>query len=335
MENTGNYLVSRPAAQASACQVIAVVGPTATGKSQLAEFLAQQLNGEIISADSMQVYRGMDIGTAKVPLSERSTTYHCIDLVSPAQEFNIFAYQQEARKAIADILARAQQPILCGGSGLYVRAALDDFVLSDPQPPANQAGLQADGSAAQHERAARRESLTKEANELGPQAFHAKLAALDPRSAGLIHPNNVRRLVRAFEWLDDGSSYAEQTQGFRAYKCFYPTLYIGLELPRAELYERINARVEQMLEAGLLAEVETLLDSGLELPQTAAQAIGYKELREVLLGTQSLEAAVEQIKQATRRYAKRQLTWFKRDERIHWLDARLSLDSLAAAIGRL
>ncbi|MDR2035203.1 MAG: tRNA (adenosine(37)-N6)-dimethylallyltransferase MiaA [Coriobacteriales bacterium] len=293
--------------------VIAVVGSTATGKSAFSEALAHELNGEIVSADSMQVYKGMDIGTAKVPPGKRCIAYHCLDLVSPLEEFNAFAYQQAARSAIENILACGKQPIVCGGTGLYVRAALEDFV----------GAKQSDEAEAQ-----RREHLNNEALEIGPEAFYAKLVALDPKSAALIHPNNVRRVVRAFEWLEEGGSYAAQAAGFDAYNTVYPTVFFGLDLPREELYERINVRVDQMMAEGLLDEVRALQDAGAFAAGTAAQAIGYKELREVLAGRKSLESAVTQIKQATRRYAKRQQTWFRRDKRIHWLDARLSLEKL-------
>ena len=164
--------------------------------------------------------------------------------------------------------------------------------------------------------------------ELGPEAFHAKLAGVDPESAALIHPNNVRRVIRAFEWLEQRSSYREQAQGFATNIELYPTTYLGLTLPREQLYERINARVIQMVERGLLAEVQSLLAQGYGRALTAQQAIGYKELLTVLSGNETLEAAVEEIQQATRRYAKRQLSWFKRNERINWLDAQRPLDEL-------
>ncbi len=299
-----------------AVTVIALVGPTATGKSALAEALAAQLDGEIISADSMQVYKGMDIGTAKLPLSQRSVCYHCIDLVEPGKEFNASLYQQAARAAIDDILARGKQPILCGGTGLYVRAALDDFSLGEDAPGADAIRLE------------RRQRLEVEARELGADAFHAKLAALDPRSAELIHPNNIRRVVRAFEWLEEGSSYAEQAASFDTYKEVYPTIYLGLDMSREYLYPRINARVEQMIEQGLPDEVRRLVAAGYEQALTAQQAIGYKELLPVLRGEQPLATAIAEIQQATRHYAKRQKTWFRRDKRIHWLDARLPLDEL-------
>jgi len=173
-----------------------------------------------------------------------------------------------------------------------------------------------------------RQRLTVEAQELGPEAFHAKLSAIDPESAALIHPNNVRRVIRAFEWLEQGSSYAEQASEFATSNELYPVVYLGLTLPREQLYERINARVNRMIEKGLLEEVQSLLNKGYGQALSAQQAIGYKELLGVLSGEKTLEAAVEQIQQATRHYAKRQVSWFKRNERIHWLDARQPFDEL-------
>lgn len=319
-------------------KVIVLAGPTATGKSALAEALACHLDGEIISADSMQVYRGMDIGTAKLAASERSVPYHCIDVADPGDEFNAFQYQKEARKALADIESRAKQAIVCGGTGLYLRAALEEFVeerdegetRAERRENETRVSLKNETRASRKNetRAERRERLEAEAQALGAQAFHAKLAKLDPKSAELIHANNVRRVVRAFEWLEDGSSYAEQVSHFDEHKELYPSVYLGIDMPREQLYQRINARVDRMMEQGLLAEVEALLSKGYRQALTAQQAIGYKELVPVLEGEAPLEQAVEQIKQATRHYAKRQKAWFRRDKRIIWLDARQALDDL-------
>jgi tRNA dimethylallyltransferase len=285
-------------------QVIAIVGATGTGKSALADALAQQLNGEVVSADSMQVYKGMDIGTAKLPIDQRSVPYHCLDLVDPGSEFNAALYQRAARAAIDDILVRGKLPIVCGGTGLYVRAALDCFSLDEnSESPAKPL----------------RQQLTAEAEALGAERFHAKLAAVDPDSAALIHPNNLRRVVRAFELLDAGSSYAQQSAGFNDYQEFYSTTYFGINVETPELYQRINLRVDSMMTEGLIEEVKQLQAAGFNEALNAAQAIGYKELLPVLTGDIDLEVAVEQIKQATRRYAKRQRTWFKRDKRINWI----------------
>jgi tRNA dimethylallyltransferase len=289
--------------------VVAVVGATGTGKSALAEALARRLGGEIINADSMQVYRGMDIGTAKVPPEQRGVPYHCLDIVEPGETFTAALYQRAARAAIDDCLARGVVPVVCGGTGLYIRAALDEFALDEHAEESVGAVLTA------------RDALTTQATTLGAEAFHALLARRDPVSAALIHPNNVRRVVRAFELLEGGSSYAEQSAGFSAYTSHYPTTYIGITVEPEVLYGRVNARVDAMMAAGLLDEVRRLLAEGFAEALTAQQAIGYKELVPVLRGEATLEDAVAAIKQATRRYAKRQRTWFKRDPRIAWLDA--------------
>ncbi|PKQ38751.1 MAG: tRNA (adenosine(37)-N6)-dimethylallyltransferase MiaA [Actinobacteria bacterium HGW-Actinobacteria-1] len=283
--------------------VIAIVGPTAVGKTDVAEQLAADLGGELVSADSMQVYRGMDIGTAKPTPSARRVPYHCIDLVEPGTPYSAALYQRDARSAIDDIAARGKVPVLCGGTGLYVRAALDDWEFPT-------------GDLATPERA-RLETL---AGEIGPLGMHERLAAIDPAAAAAIHPNNVRRVVRALEMAESGASYAVQAERFSARNAWYPATFIGLTMERSALYARIDARVDSMLDAGLAAEVADLLNAGYRDALTAAQAIGYKEIVPVLDGESTLADAASAIKQATRRYAKRQLTWFRGDPRIQWLD---------------
>lgn len=284
-------------------QVVAVVGPTAVGKSRLAEDLAVLAGGEIVSADSMQVYRGMDIGTAKTPVCERRVPYHCIDLVDPGQEYSAALYQRDARRAIDSIRVRGALPVLVGGTGLYVRAALDsmEFPAGDLSTPL-------------------RTSLEQEAERIGGPAMHAKLAALDPDAAALIHVNNIRRVVRAIEMVHEGTSYASQAQEFAHREPYYEARFLGMALPRLELYERIGRRVDLMLEQGLLGEIEGLLASGYSEALTSSQAIGYKEFLPVIRGEIPLAEAAEAVKQATRRYAKRQLTWFRADDRVSWID---------------
>jgi tRNA dimethylallyltransferase len=285
-------------------RVLAVVGPTAVGKTALAEELAVRLGGEIVSADSMQVYRRMDVGTAKPPLDERRVPYRCIDLIEPGSAYSAALYQADARAAIADIHAEGKLPVLCGGTGLYVRAALDDmrFPSGEVTTPL-------------------REELEALAEVEGPTALHALLAERDPASAALIHENNVRRVVRALEMLEtEGRSYAEQAAGFSVRESVYDATFLGLRMDREQLYARIDERVERMLADGLLEEVERLLEAGYREALTAAQAIGYKEMVPVLEGAEELAPAVEAIKRATRRYAKRQLTWFRGDPRVTWLD---------------
>lgn len=297
--------------------VAAVVGPTAVGKSAVAEGLALALGGEIVSADSMQVYRGMDIGTAKMPPDARLVPYHCIDLVDPGSPYSAALYQRDARAALADIDARGRSAVLVGGSGLYVRAALDamEFPMGEYVSPV-------------------REAIERRAEALGREGLHRLLEQRDPESAALIHPNNVRRVVRALELLETGGpTYAEQATHFSERRTEVPAKLIGLTMQRSALYARIDTRVDAMVADGLLDEVRTLLASGYRQALTAAQAIGYKELVPVVEAGAELEEAVAAIKQATRRYAKRQLTWFRADPRIEWIDVTelSSPDTVSAA----
>lgn len=283
--------------------VLAIVGPTCVGKTGTAENLAVRLNGQIVSADSMQVYRGMDIGTAKPAPERRRVPYHCIDLIAPGTPYSAALFQRDARAAIDLIAAVGGLPIVCGGTGLYVRAALDDWEF-----PAGACATPA------------RLRLEALANELGADALHARLAQVDPAAAAAIHPNNVRRVVRALEMAEHGRSYAEQAERFSERSSWYPTTIVGLTMRRSELYAHIEERVDAMLDAGLLSEVAGLLAAGYRDALTASQAIGYKELVPVLEGTSTLSKASAAIKQATRRYAKRQSAWFRADPRIRWLD---------------
>ncbi len=286
-------------------QVVAVVGPTASGKSALADELAVRLGGPVVSADAMQVYRRMDIGTAKTPVAERRAPLLCIDLAEPSETYSVACFMSQAHEAIDTALGAGRVPVVCGGTGLYVRAALEDMDFPS--------GEQLDNPVR-----ARYEAL---AAELGPDAFHDLLAQRDPASAVLIHANNVRRVVRAFELLEQGTSYAVQHEGLHVRVDRHPTLMVGLEMDRAQLYERINVRVERMVETGLVDEVRGLVAEGLADSLTSRQAIGYREIIAYLAGECSLAQAVDDIQRASRRYAKRQLTWFRGDPRVRWIDA--------------
>jgi len=302
-------------------RVLAVVGPTAVGKTALAEHLAARLGGEIVSADSMQVYRGMDIGTAKPTLRERRVPYHCVDLVDPGEPFSAALFQRFARAAIGDISNRSALPVVAGGTGLYVRAALDHMEF--PR------GEQVDNPA--------RERYERLAAEDGRAALHALLAERDAASASVIHPNNTRRVIRALEMADNGVSYADQAAGFSDRRGVYDTRYIGLTMKRELLYERIDSRVDAMMSAGLLGEVEALLAAGFRAALTATQAIGYKEFVPVIEDGADLSEAIVAVKQASRRYAKRQLTWFGSDPRIVWIDVTemATADTVGAALDAL
>ncbi len=281
--------------------VIAVVGATATGKSRLAITLARALGGEVVNADSMQLYRGMDIGTAKEPAAARQgVPHHLLDIWPVTQPANVADYQKLAQATIDDIAARGRVPVLAGGSGLYVRAALDDLHF-----PGTDSGTRA--------------RLEDELARLGPAALHARLATLDPAAATAILPGNGRRLVRALEVIElTGRPF---TATLPSYAQVRPAVQIGLTLPRPELDVRIAARVDRMWQAGLEAEVRLLAAQGLRDGRTASRALGYQQLLRYLDGECTLDEAHAETVKATRRFARRQESWFRRDPRIHWLNA--------------
>ncbi|ANU13510.1 tRNA delta [Planococcus halocryophilus Or1] len=279
--------------------VLAVVGPTASGKTALSLELAKHLNGEIINGDSMQIYRDMTIGTAKIlPEEMAGITHHLIDIKEPDESFSVAEYQQLVREKIAEIQSRGKLPIIVGGSGLYVQAVLFDYRFSK--------------EAVDQEL---RERLNKELEQFGIEWMHEKLLKLDPQSD--IHPNNTRRVLRAIEILMSGQQKEDRNL---ALSPMYNEVIIGLDMPRSILYERINQRVDIMLDRGLVEEVEALKQRGIRDVQSI-QAIGYKEIYSYLDGQWSLELAVEKLKQNSRKYAKRQFTYFKNKLPIFWIDA--------------
>jgi len=282
-------------------RVIVVVGPTAAGKSGLAVDLARALDGEVINADSMQLYRGMDIGTAKLTLAERQgVPHHLLDVWDVRQTANVADYQRLARAAIADITARGKRPILAGGSGLYVRAALDDLTFPGTDPDV-------------------RARLEAELDDLGPAALHTRLAAADPAAAAAILPSNGRRIVRALEVIElTGRPF---TATLPDYGASIPAVQLGLRPAREELDRRIETRVDQMWAAGFEAEVRQLERAGLRQGRTASRALGYQQLLRHLAGEWTLDQARAETVRATRRFARRQESWFRRDPRISWLDA--------------
>ena len=288
-----------------AAPVVCVVGPTASGKTALAQNLALALDGEVVSADSMQVYRGMDIGTGKLPVADRKAVHHGFDLVDPGEPFSAALYQRYARERFADIDARGRRSVLCGGTGFYVRAAIDDYDFPK--------GDQVDNPV--------RDRCNAVARDEGADALWRLLAERDPASAALIPAADVKRVVRAFELLEEGESYARQRAKLAALPQFVPAVFLGLAVDPAVLRARIDARVDQMMAEGLVEEVTRLLNNGFRAGITAPQAIGYKEIVAALDGETSMGQAVEDIKTATRRYAKRQRTWFRKDGRIRWIDA--------------
>ena len=298
--------------------LVAVVGATATGKSGLGIALARALGGEVVNADSMQLYQGMDIGTAKEPEAARQgVPHHLLDIWPVTQAANVADYQKLARTAIEDIAARGRVPVLVGGSGLYVRAALDDLHFPGTD----------DGTRAR---------LETELASLGPAVLHARLAALDPAAAAAILPGNGRRIVRALEVIEiSGRPFSATMPAYESTGQVRPAIQIGLTLPRPELDVRIAARVDRMWQAGLETEVTSLDAQGLREGRTASRALGYQQLLRYLDGEFTLEQARAETIKATRRFARRQESWFRRDPRIHWLNATASSEHLLAEAKRL
>ncbi|HHW14968.1 MAG TPA: tRNA (adenosine(37)-N6)-dimethylallyltransferase MiaA [Firmicutes bacterium] len=301
-------------------RLLAIVGPTAVGKSEVAVEVARIIDGEIVSADSMQVYRGLDIGTGKLSPAERGgVPHHLLDVVEPEETYSVARYEREALAAIAAIHRRGRVPLLVGGTGLYYRAVVRDYLFEGP--------------GADPELRAR---LADEAQREGAPALHRRLAEIDPVAAGRIHPNDLRRIIRALEvYILSGVPLSQQQQGSEEPR--FDLVAVGLTAPRGVLYARIERRVDAMLAKGLLAEVRTLVDRGLESWLTSIQALGYKEFLPYLRGEEDLATAVVRLKRETRRYAKRQLTWFRREPHVHWLDreAYPGTGNLVAAILRL
>ena len=285
-------------------KLVCLLGPTAVGKTEIAIQLAQCLNAEIVSVDSRQIYRRMDIGTAKpTPEEQQAARHHLIDCVDISQSFSVADYQTLADAAIADIQNRGKRVLLVGGAGLYFRAIVDGLF----------EGPGADPSL--------RERLETEAAQHGVNTLHERLRACDPASAERIHPNNVVRVIRALEVYElTGVPMSEHQQQWQQDSQRYPFTAFCLTLPRALLYQRIEQRVDVMLANGLITEVESLLAAGYRRDSIALRSFGYKELIAYLDGKCTYLEAVEQLKQNTRRFAKRQLTWFRGDTRIEWID---------------
>ena len=281
-------------------KIVVVAGPTASGKTALGIALAKDFNGEIVSADSMQIYRGMDIGTAKASLAEREgIPHHMLDVAEPWEDYSVARYVEQAEACCRDILRRGKLPILVGGTGLYIDSLVSgrDFAAVDSDQ-----GL--------------REALAAEYDALGGEAMHRRLQEIDPERAAILHPGDKRRIVRALEvYRLTGMTITEHDRQTQALPKRFDAAAIHLNFKnRAALYARIDRRVDMMVEQGLFREVEGLLAAGLSPESTAMQAIGYKEAVRSLQGELRREDAVALIKQASRRYAKRQLTWFNRDK---------------------
>ncbi|KIL39503.1 tRNA delta(2)-isopentenylpyrophosphate transferase [Gordoniibacillus kamchatkensis] len=284
--------------------LLIVLGPTAVGKTKLSLELALRYNGEIVSGDSMQVYRGMDVGTAKATPQERALVpHHLIDIHDPDYPFSVAEFQQLAHEAIADIAARGKLPMLVGGTGLYIESLCYGFEFTD-------VGI---------DERYRRE-LADYAEAHGDEALHAKLHAVDPASAAKLHPNDRRRIIRALEIERlSGKPLSEHLAGQKK-ESPYECCFIGLTMEREALYRRIDQRVDAMLAEGLVDEVRRLLRAGYTSEHISMQGIGYKEIAAYLAGEVSLEEAASTLKRNTRRFAKRQLSWFRHMRDIHWID---------------
>ncbi len=287
-------------------RVLVLTGPTASGKSALSIPLAEALNGEVVCMDSMQVYKGMDIGTAKPDKDEQQQVkHHLLDIIEPGEPFSVAEYARLAEDAIKDIHARGKLPIFCGGTGLYLRAI--------------SGGMDFGGTQADETIRARYQAL---AQEQGNEAVHRVLMEKDKKSAESLHPNNLRRVIRALEVVEiTGRPLSEQTRVDKPPLLYDLTAY-ALLWPRETLYERINTRVDRMMEMGLVDEVKALMDKGVPLDSLSMQGLGYKELVPCLNGLADLEEALETLKRRTRNYAKRQMTWFKAEKAVKWLNGQ-------------
>ena len=284
--------------------IICIAGPTASGKTALAVELAKELNGEVVSCDSMQVYKRMDIGTAKPTMEEmQGIPHHMIDVAEPDEDFSVSRYCCLATPIVDDIVARGKTAIIAGGSGLY----MDSLMRGNAFAPFPSTGV--------------RERLEAQADSEGMEAMLSRLSSIDPEAAARLHLSDRKRIIRALEvYLETGQTITEHNRKTQLIPPKYTPLWLGLDFAdRAELYRRIDTRVDLMLEMGLISEIQDLLASGIPPKCTAMQAIGYKEFVSALHGEETIAQAAEEVKKSSRHYAKRQLTWFRRNPRLHWL----------------
>lgn len=297
MVDTVNHYAGNP------IPLLCIVGPTATGKTETAVAVAEAMGGEVVSADSMLVYRYMDIGTAKPSIEEmRGIPHHMIDIVDPSENFTVAVYARMAHELIPAIRSRGKIPMLVGGTGLYIRSVADGFNFSVTGPDPGY-----------------RKSLEEYLNQKGPYELHALLAAVDTGAAARLHPNDTKRIIRAMEVFHQTGRPMSALSSSNV-KSDYNLLMFGLTMNREKLYRRIEHRVDQMIDRGLVNEVRDLRAKGYDQSMTSMQGLGYKEIINFLEGEMTLQEAVETLKRSTRRFAKRQLTWFRRDQRIKWLD---------------
>ena len=285
-------------------KVIVVIGPTSVGKTKMGVALAKKLNGEVISGDSMQVYRQMDIGTAKVTIEEmEGVTHHCIDILDPKYQYSVHDFQQTVRKQITEITNRGHVPIIVGGTGLYIKAALYDYTFSEMEN--------------------NHDEINKKYKDYTNEQLYAHLKQIDEESAKILHFNNRRRVLRAIEIYEQTGQKKSEMINEQEHICLYDAYFVGLTLPRELLYERINLRVDLMMKNGLQGEMESLIKQGLTRENQSMKAIGYKEWFDYFEGKCDLNEVSENIKKHSRQYAKRQYTWFKNQFDVHWYDVCL------------
>lgn len=297
------------------CDVIAIVGPTASGKTALSIELAKVLNGEIINGDSMQVYKRLDIGTAKItPEEMQNIPHHLLDIKEPTESFSVAEYQAIVRAKIDEIQAKGKLPIIVGGTGLYIQSVLYDYQFTEDRVNEEI-----------------RKAYYDELERVGPEKMHEKLKELDPESAKVIHPNNTRRVIRAIEIAEHSSTQKSAETHNQGTKPMYRHFIVGLEINRELLYERINKRVDEMVEKGLLEEARWLWTKPIRGVQSM-QAIGYKELFQYFDGDTTLDDAITELKQNSRRYAKRQFTYFRNKMNIYWVDPMRKKDEIIKEI---
>lgn len=283
-------------------KIIAVAGPTAVGKTAFAIKLAKAFDGEIVSCDSMQLYKFMDIGSAKPTKEEmEQAAHHLVDIIDPREAFSVARYQKLAKAAIRDIFSRGKVPIISGGTGLYLNSLLYEMDFSSSPADTDY-----------------RDSLMETAKKQGSQVLHDMLGSLDPEAASMIHPNNTKKIVRALERIRDGEGQIRPFRDIHLETKDYDTVLIGLTRNRAELYERINKRVDALVEKGLFEEVARLEGMGLTIDDISMKGIGYKEVMQYFSGLYTREEAIDIIKKNTRHYAKKQLTWFRRYDKMSW-----------------
>ena len=285
-------------------KIVILTGPTAVGKTKLSIDLAKSINGEIISADSIQVYKKLDIGSAKITKEEmQGVKHYLVDVLDPKEDFNVYIFKEMANNAISEILNKGKTPIIVGGTGFYIQSVIYDIDFNEE-----------DNSIV-------RKELEEIAKEKGNIYLHNELKKIDKESADKIHPNNVKRVIRAIEYYKLNNKPISQHNEEESFKdAVYDAKYFALNDKRELLYERIDKRVDEMIELGLVKEVKDLVDSGLDSSYNSMQGIGYKEILEYINGECTLENAILNIKKNTRHFAKRQLTWFRREKNVNWID---------------